>query len=182
MLINWRREERHEERHESPSTPPTTFSNVLLQKPLKAIAVAMATFLLSQEPAALILSGHVPVSATQPVKAAMLNAVPLRFDDSQRLDAVAAHGLLHTHWEVRSIDSQAETMLVFSNYSASVVDLWWIDYCGCEVFYATIQPGTTHVQPSFVTHPWVVRDHISQNPVLMLVATQKPVLTVVQET
>lgn len=86
---------------------------------------------------------------------------------------------LRARWEVHSVDSRTETLFVLSNQTPSVVDLWWIDYCGREVFYATINPGGTHMQPSFATHPWVVRDHLSQNPVLMLVATPNPFLAIV---
>lgn len=68
---------------------------------------------------------------------------------------------------------------MFSNDTDAVMDLWWVDYVGKEVYYASISPGTTHMQPSYATHPWVVRDHISQNPVLMLVAGSQPALAVV---
>lgn len=70
---------------------------------------------------------------------------------------------------------------MFNNESNFVVDLLWIDYCGREVYYASIAPGTIHMQPSYATHPWVVRDHISQNTVLVMIATSQPSIAVVHD-
>lgn len=111
--------------------------------------------------------------------ASPLNSAPLRFSQSMMLEDENAPTKLHAHWDVHSIDSKTETFLMFSNDSDSLVDLWWVDYYGREVYYASIRPGTTHMQPSYVTHPWVVRDHISQNPILVMVASPQPVMAVV---
>ncbi|PXF47573.1 hypothetical protein BWQ96_02717 [Gracilariopsis chorda] len=111
--------------------------------------------------------------------ASPLNSAPLRFSQSMILEDENAPKKLQAHWDVHSIDSKTETFLMFSNDSDSLVDLWWIDYYGREVYYASIRPGTTHMQPSYVTHPWVVRDHISQNPILVMVASSQPVMAVV---
>lgn len=88
---------------------------------------------------------------------------------------------LHARWDVKSVNSQTETFVMFSNESDSVVDLCWVDYIGNEIYYASISPGTAHMQPSYATHPWVVRDHISQNPILFMVAGSQPSLAVVDE-
>lgn len=142
--------------------------------PFKAFAVAAAAFLFSSEP-------HIVHEATADVlHPVSLNAVPHHFASPQILDSDSTLSTLRARWEVHSVDSQTETLLVFSNDSASVVDLWWVDYCGREVYYASINPGTTHMQPSFASHPWVVREHLSQNPVLVLVATTHPLLAVVK--
>lgn len=105
--------------------------------------------------------------------------VPQRLSQGHESENSDHASPFRARWEVHSVDSRTETLFVLSNQTPSVVDLWWIDYCGREVYYATINPGGTHMQPSFATHPWVVRDHLSQNTVLMLVATPKPFLAIV---
>lgn len=141
----------------------------------KALAIAAASVILTASQIS------APCSATDmDIQPAPLNAEPHYFSNPQTLDSYSAHSALKARWDVHSIDSRTETLLVFSNDSSSVVDLWWIDYCGREVYYASINPGTTHMQPSFATHPWVVRDHLSQNSVLVLIATQHPLLAVVK--
>lgn len=133
---------------------------------------------LSAAVAALIISTtFAPTNAN-----AGINSSPLRFSPSLLQDN-DQNGMvkLRAHWDVHSMDSQTETVLMFSNDSDQVVDLWWIDYYGREVYYASINPGTIHMQPSYATHPWVVRDHISDNPVLVLVANKNPTLAVVNE-
>lgn len=105
--------------------------------------------------------------------------VPQRLSQDQEFASSEFTSPLRARWEVHSVDSRTETLFVVSNQTPSTVDLWWIDYCGREVFYASINPGGTHMQPSYATHPWVVRDHLSQNPVLMLVATANPFLAIV---
>lgn len=141
----------------------------------KALAIAAASLILTASQIS------TPVSAADAdIQPAPLNAEPQHFSSPQALDSYSVKSTLRARWDVHSIDSRTETLLVFSNDSSSVVDLWWIDYCGKEVYYASINPGTTYMQPSFATHPWVLRDHLSQNSVLVLVATQQPLLAVVK--
>ncbi|CDF35663.1 unnamed protein product [Chondrus crispus] len=139
----------------------------------KSLAYAAAAIILAAAPFA-------GVSAPPPALSSQLNSAPLRFSQSLLKDDGEAPVKLQPQWDVKSMNSKAETILMFSNDSDSVVDLWWIDYFGHEVYYATINPGTTHMQPSYATHPWVVRDHISQNSVLVVVAGTEPALAVVQ--
>lgn len=145
---------------------PTASSNKILAYVAAAVILAAAPF----------SSLHTP----PPAVAGSINSAPLRFSQSLLQDDSEAPVKLQAQWDVKSINSQTETFLMFSNDSGSVVDLWWIDYFGHEVYYASINPGTTHMQPSYATHPWVVRDHISQNSVLVLVAGAQPALAVVE--
>lgn len=145
---------------DKPSTPISTI--------FKSLSAAMAALIVS--------TTLIPSNAN-----AGINSSPLRFSPSLLENEESGMVRLRAHWDVHSIDSQTETVLMFSNDSDQVVDLWWIDYYGREVYYASINPGTMHMQPSYATHPWVVRDHISNNPVLVLVASQNPVLAVVNE-
>lgn len=159
----------------SPNIRPTISSQQPSQAPSpnKILAYAAAAIILAAAPFA---SLHTPA----PAIASPINSAPLRFSQSLLLDDGEAPVKLQAQWDVKSINCQTETFLMFSNDSGSVVDLWWIDYFGHEVYYATINPGTTHMQPSYATHPWVVRDHISQNSVLVLVAGAQPALAVVE--
>lgn len=141
--------------------------------PLKLLVAAAVAAMVSTASFAPMLLAE-PAEAKPP-----LNSAPLRFQQSLLQDDGDAPVKLHAQWDVKSINSNTETFLMFSNDSSSVVDLWWIDYFGHEVYYASINPGTTHMQPSYATHPWVVRDHISQNSVLVLVAEAQPALAVV---
>ncbi|MCM2562381.1 Hint domain-containing protein [Lutimaribacter sp. EGI FJ00015] len=50
------------------------------------------------------------------------------------------------------------TSLTVTNQADAPIELWWIDGEGTLQFYATIQPGDTHVQPTFTDHNWVLRD------------------------
>ncbi|KAI0557143.1 hypothetical protein FGB62_336g026 [Gracilaria domingensis] len=123
----------------------------------------------------------IAASATWPHQALAgpLNSAPLRFSQSMMLEDENAPVKLRAHWDLHSIDSKTETFLMFSNDSDSVVDLWWVDYYGREVYYASISPGTTHMQPSYVTHPWVIREHISQKSILMMIASPQPAMAIV---
>lgn len=141
--------------------------------PLKILACAVASLVVSTTP-------FLPMFSAQPAEAKPpFTSAPLRFQQSMLQDDDEAPSKLNAQWDVKSINSETETFLMFSNDSNSVVDLWWIDYFGHEVYYASINPGTTHMQPSYATHPWVVRDHISQNSVLVLVAEARPALAIV---
>ncbi len=86
---------------------------------------------------------------------------------------------LPVHWELHSQGSDTETFIVIANQSAASVDLLWVNYRGEEVLYATILPGRMHLQPSYATHPWVVRDHASQNSIMFVMAEKDPAIAVV---
>lgn len=38
------------------------------------------------------------------------------------------------------------------------IDLYWVDYQCMEVLYSTLSPGASRLQPTFVGHPWRLRD------------------------
>ena len=51
------------------------------------------------------------------------------------------------------------TAIRFVNNSANVAfQVFWLDYNGNRVFYATLSPGQSYVQRTFLTHPWVIAD------------------------
>ncbi len=52
----------------------------------------------------------------------------------------------------------AATDLTVVNSADGPVELWWIDGTGTPVYYATIQPGDSYVQPTFEDHNWFLQD------------------------
>ncbi len=47
----------------------------------------------------------------------------------------------------------------FVNASTTLsFQVFWLDYNGNRVFYATLGPGQSYVQQTFLTHPWVIAD------------------------
>ncbi len=58
----------------------------------------------------------------------------------------------------RSIVGTNATAVSFTNYRGSPVRIYWLDYNGARKLYATIGPGLSHVQSTYVSHPWVVTD------------------------
>jgi len=53
--------------------------------------------------------------------------------------------------------SSTATLKVANNYTQPV-DLLWVDYQCKEVKYTTLNPNAVLNQPSFVTHPWRIRE------------------------
>ena len=58
----------------------------------------------------------------------------------------------------QSIDGDTPTNFMFFNSSGAPVQLFWIDYSGKRVFYATVGSMKTHRQLTFASHPWEVQD------------------------
>jgi hypothetical protein len=46
--------------------------------------------------------------------------------------------------------------MTFVNNTTEAVQLYWLDYQGTRKFYSEIPAGQTAVQPTYLTHPWVV--------------------------
>lgn len=86
---------------------------------------------------------------------------------------------LEARWERRSEGSSRETYVLVSNASRRSLDLMWINYIGEEEHYATIPMGTSLLQQSYATHPWVVRDHQNQSMVAVLSADLEVTVAVI---
>lgn len=59
---------------------------------------------------------------------------------------------------IQSGNSDTPTVVTFINDSTEVRDVFWIDYSGVEIYYATLFPGDAYDQGTFVTHAWMVAD------------------------
>lgn len=117
----------------------------------------------------------------QPLFASPVQEHPLRLKSSAlAADQPAESITLKVKWEgVRSLNSRMETYVLFENKSNSTVDINWINYNGGEEIYASMAPGSVHLQPSFATHPWSVRRHITQDSLDIVVAGPSPTIAVV---
>ena len=71
---------------------------------------------------------------------------------------------------LRSRVEGAPSSLSFINNGYRVVDVWWVDYDGREVFYRKLVPGESYRQETHATHPWVVRDTETGEPLLFHIA------------
>jgi hypothetical protein len=69
---------------------------------------------------------------------------------------------------IRSLDSDAPVNVTFVNNTSQSVSVFWLDYegrrhypsptyaYGLDLPYNTLGPGTSYVQGTYVTHPWVL--------------------------
>ena len=57
---------------------------------------------------------------------------------------------------LKSENSDNATNIRFTNGTCGTIGLYWLDFGGNRVHYGDIPPGQTHVQNTFLTHPWVV--------------------------
>ncbi|MEO8575393.1 MAG: Ig-like domain-containing protein [Gemmatimonadales bacterium] len=58
---------------------------------------------------------------------------------------------------LKSTSSDTPTTITFDNRSTELISWYWLDFNGAEVFYASVLPGAAAAQPTFATHPWVVK-------------------------
>eukprot|EP00216_Chloropicon_sp_CCMP2111_P002978 CAMPEP_0198236936 /NCGR_PEP_ID=MMETSP1446-20131203/2817_1 /TAXON_ID=1461542 ORGANISM="Unidentified sp, Strain CCMP2111" /NCGR_SAMPLE_ID=MMETSP1446 /ASSEMBLY_ACC=CAM_ASM_001112 /LENGTH=203 /DNA_ID=CAMNT_0043918913 /DNA_START=295 /DNA_END=906 /DNA_ORIENTATION=+ len=65
--------------------------------------------------------------------------------------------------KIRSRNSDESTFLFFENQAGIPVKLYWINYDGQEIPYRCLQPGGTHRQQTFMTHPWTFKA-VTENP------------------
>lgn len=59
---------------------------------------------------------------------------------------------------LQSINGFTSTFVQFVNSTPESVDIYWLDYSGHRVLYNVLQPGTSYVQQTYLTHPWVATD------------------------
>ncbi|MEL6373285.1 MAG: lysozyme inhibitor LprI family protein [Pseudomonadota bacterium] len=64
---------------------------------------------------------------------------------------------------MRSLNSRAPTKITFVNRARSEEDvykIYWIDFNGRRKLYRTLFKGQRYVQPTYMTHPWVITSPI----------------------
>jgi CHAT domain/VHL beta domain len=57
---------------------------------------------------------------------------------------------------LRSHNDRQGTKVEFVNARAKDVAIYWLDYQGRRVVYKRLPAGVSYVQPTYVTHPWVI--------------------------
>ena len=65
-----------------------------------------------------------------------------------------------------SINFDNDARIQFNNQTSFDVNVFWIDYAGAEVFYVTLPAGSSYLQETYLTHPWLVR-RVSDNSPLV---------------
>lgn len=60
--------------------------------------------------------------------------------------------------DYRSINSDNPTSITFYNKRAKTISVNWIDFRGNVVFYKALRPGEYYTQPTYLTHPWLIKD------------------------
>jgi hypothetical protein len=94
-------------------------------------------------------------TATSPPSAVTVTAPSVPRDD--RPAPTSDQSCLNER-SLKSIEGRIATSITVKNNSSIPVQLYWIDYTGKRTFYYRLDPGRTMVQPTFVTHPWVITD------------------------
>lgn len=67
---------------------------------------------------------------------------------------------------LRSINSMNKSPVYFVNKTSRDIDIIWIDYNGDEVQYNTLPPNKCYQMSTFLTHPWIFRDHKRRDKLL----------------
>lgn len=57
---------------------------------------------------------------------------------------------------LRSINSELPSAITFVNGTRDDVQVFWIDFQGAKQQYGWIAPGQSHMQQTYVSHPWAV--------------------------
>ncbi|HVS88720.1 MAG TPA: kelch repeat-containing protein [Candidatus Acidoferrum sp.] len=59
---------------------------------------------------------------------------------------------------LRSINGTTTAAIQFLNSSSITQNVYWLNYGGTRQLFATLAPGQSYVQFTFLTHPWVATD------------------------
>lgn len=79
---------------------------------------------------------------------------------------------------LRSVQGNVAIDIWFENRLPTTVVVYWIDYEGKEVFYKELAPGQEYKQPTYVTHPWRIRQKNNRLVLKTIVAERSTIVTV----
>jgi uncharacterized protein len=60
--------------------------------------------------------------------------------------------------KLKSLNSNTPITITFVNKSNSYRGVMWLDFAGTPVTYVNLNPGQSHTQKTFLTHPWMFTD------------------------
>ncbi len=84
-------------------------------------------------------------AAVVAIGASTANAVVLAQLDPVALDTVG-----------QSTSGTTPASIDFVNHLSYAVDVYWINYSANRVFYKTLGAMSDYVQPTYITHPWII--------------------------
>ena len=82
----------------------------------------------------------------------------LNFAPTGSTTSIEGHKYCPDEPSLYSLNDLVPLNITFSNQRGQAINLFWIDYQGVRQFYNELQPGESVVQPTFITHPWVITD------------------------
>lgn len=59
---------------------------------------------------------------------------------------------------VKSLQSESQVYLRFTNKTSRPIDIWWRDFDGAQIHYERLEAGMHFDVDSFITHPWEFTD------------------------
>ncbi|MEV6021440.1 MULTISPECIES: protein kinase [unclassified Streptomyces] len=74
---------------------------------------------------------------------------------------------------LRSTNGDISTQIEFVNQSRQAVRICWLDYQGSRTFYTQLAPGTSYIQQTYVSHPWIITD-TAETPIVVFHPTAAP--------
>jgi hypothetical protein len=108
------------------------------------VLIALLLMLLLSVVISLAVGASIPHNATTPAPtAAELVLTPRAPTDESTL---------------RSPGSDVATSLRFENRTTRALDVHWLDFAGQRKRYATVEPGATYTNATYVGHVWVVAE------------------------
>jgi hypothetical protein len=88
------------------------------------------------------------------------------------------HSSCETEDTQRSQEGVAQAELTVINLTNATFNLFWLDYDGERVFYQAIRPSSTQLQPTWVTHPWILADSAGTCYLLVEVTAVQQTMTI----
>ena len=77
----------------------------------------------------------------------------VKFDYTMRADTTSC---IPPGQGIRSEEGTTATQITFVMNATGTAQVFWLDYSGGRVLYATLSSGRSLPQATFLTHPWVV--------------------------
>jgi von Hippel-Lindau disease tumor supressor len=59
---------------------------------------------------------------------------------------------------LKSTKSTVKSFVVFENKTSRIVHIFWLNYEGRPVPYSILQPNTTYLVNTYISHPWIIKD------------------------